>query len=126
MKLTFLFYSTSILLKKKILYYDNKHSLTALCAMGFNIIMDKYFKSVYFVWTILWISYNTAYRPFSNFIYTSFSFRRKSKWYCSFKWFNFRSINNFFINILFTFLYITNKTSYSHFISFTIYFILLV
>ena len=42
MKLTFLFYPTSMLLKKKIFYYDNKHSLTALCAMGFNIIMDKY------------------------------------------------------------------------------------
>ncbi len=126
MKLTFLFYPTSMLSRKKIFYYDNKHSLTALCAMGFNIIMDKYFKSVDFIWTILWISYNTAYRPFSNLIYTSFSFRGKSKWYCSYKWFNFRTINNIFINILVTSLYNINKTSHSHFISSTIYFILLV
>ena len=112
--------------RKKIFYYDNKHPLTALCAMGFNIIMDKYFKSVDSIWTILWISYNTAYWPFPNFIYTSLSFRGKSKWYHSSKWSNLRTINNIFINILFTYLYNIDEASYDNFASSTICFILLV
>lgn len=64
-------------LKKKVFYYDNKYFFIVFCIMGFNIIMDKYFKFVDFIWIILWIFYNIVYWFFLNFIYMSFFFRRK-------------------------------------------------
>jgi hypothetical protein len=114
------------MLLRKVFRYDNKHSLTAFCAMGSNTIMDKYFKFIDFIWTILWISYNIAYWPFSNLNHKSFSFKGKSQRYYGCKWFDYRTINNISINILFTPLYDINKTSYNHFVGFTIHSILLV
>jgi hypothetical protein len=43
------------MLLKKVFHYDNKQSFTTFCAMGSNIVMDKYFKFIDFIWIILWI-----------------------------------------------------------------------
>jgi hypothetical protein len=114
------------MLSRKVFHYDNKHSLTTFCTMGSNTIMDKYFKFIDFIWIILWISYNIAYWPFSNMIHKRFSFKGKSQWYCSYKRFDYRKINNISIDILFIPLYDISKTSCNHFASFTIHSILLV
>ncbi len=63
---------------RKVFHYDNKYSFIVCCAMGSNTIMDKYFKFIDFIWTILWISYNITYWPFSNLIHNKKKFRRKS------------------------------------------------
>lgn len=126
-----LFHSLFMLLRK-VFYYDNKHSLTAFCIMGSDIMdkysksASKYFRSAYIIRTLLWIPRGITYWSFPDPIDKSLSLGRKSCWYTSCNWFDYRTTNNKFVSILLASLCYVGETSYNNFASFTIHVILLV
>lgn len=113
------------MLLRKVFYYGNKHSLTAFCIMGSDI-MDKYSRSAYIIWTLLWIPRGITYWSFPDPIDKSLSLGRKSWWYTSCNWFDYRTTNNKFVSILLASLCYVGETSCNNFASFTIHVILLV